>query len=296
MTPLPKNRDTTPTGQARPIRLSGTKKVGVLIAILCTAMVASCVTIDRWISNTVRPLPNPAHKACIDCRNESGTGDTCLVCHPGYKKNHHPIDFTPPKIDLVHVDEKKLPLFAGKIQCFTCHTAEGKHTEGNDKLLRGGPYEDNRQLCFQCHYQDKYSKIDVHVMHEKNGAFRIIEGKLVCTFCHPQNINNLYTTDTVEFKADISFLCLRCHPVMSSPHIRLHFYKVPSEKVKNKMKEFESKNTVILPLVPRGRISCATCHNPHQKGVLVDAGAMAGADSLHRLRTEQGLLCYGCHL
>lgn len=268
----------------------------MLILVLCAALVESCVTIDRFLSNKPPAPPQSDHQACVDCRDESGTGDTCLICHSNYQKNHHPVDFSPPKIDLVQVDEDKFPLFAGKIQCITCHTAKGECSTENDKLLRGGPYDDNRKLCFQCHRQDKYSKIDVHVMHEENGAYRVVEGKLVCTFCHPQNINNLYTTDTVEFKADITFLCLRCHPMMSTPHIRLHFYKVPSEKVKNKMKEFAEKYNVIFPLVPRGRISCATCHNPHQKGVLVDDRAMAGADSAYRLRVEKNLLCYGCHL
>lgn len=272
------------------------KKSGMLIAILFPVLMTSCVNVDRLLSNTERKKPTQAHESCINTGSNSVTGDSCLVCHPDHKKNHHPVDFVPPHIDLVNINEEKFPLFDDKIQCFTCHTADGDYIEGNDKLLRGGPYRDNRQLCFQCHYQDKYSKINVHKMHEDNGGLRIIEGKLVCTFCHPQNINNLYSTETVEFKADISFLCLRCHPAMSSPHIKGHFSIVPSEKTKNKIRAFEEEHNVILPLVPKGRITCATCHNPHQKGVLIDERAMAGADSPNLLRTEKDLLCYGCHL
>jgi predicted CXXCH cytochrome family protein len=296
MTPKPVNGYSIAKGSFHTIRLFLSNKIRVLIVILCAGIVTSCITIDQLLSHSDQKIPNVAHEDCINCQNKSGTGDECLICHPDYKKNHHPINFTPPEFDLVHVDKNKFPLFDGKIQCFTCHTADGMQNAGNDKLLRGGPYSENRQLCFQCHYKDKYSEIDVHLMHEKNGSYRVIYGKLVCTFCHPQNINNLYTTDTVEFKADISFLCLRCHPEMSSPHIRLHFNKVPPEKMKNKIEAFEKKYNVILPLVPKGRITCATCHNPHQKGVLVDEKAMAGADSHYRLRTEKNLLCYGCHL
>lgn len=259
-------------------------------------MVPACIAIDRLLSNTVQSSADRVHEACANCQDDSGTGDGCLTCHSDHKRNHHPINFTPPQSELVHVDTSKFPLFEGKIQCFTCHTAYAAYPVINKKLLRGGPYADSRQLCFQCHYKDKYSEIDVHLMQEKTGELRIIQEKLVCTFCHPQEINNLYTTETVEFKADISFLCLRCHPEMSSPHIRLHFNMVPSEKAKTKIKAFEKKYKVIFPLVTRGRITCATCHNPHQKGVLVDERAMAGADSQYRLRVEKTLLCYGCHL
>ena len=270
------------------------RRAGWFILAICALTLTSCGSLDNFLANR-EEVSNSAHEACISCRDKSEKGDTCLICHPDYTKNHHPIDFAPPENALVHVDKDKFPLFAGKIQCFTCHTTTGPNIDRNQKLLRGGPYGDNRELCFQCHRQDRYSEIDVHKMLQEDGAFRTIEGKLVCTFCHPEDINNLYTTDTVQFKADISFLCLRCHPEMRSPHIRPHFYKVPADTMLAKIDEFVERYKVILPLVPRGRMSCATCHNPHQKGVLVDERAMAGADSPYRLRAEKFLLCYGCH-
>ena len=271
------------------------KRAGVFILAICALTLASCVSIDNFLASSGE-VSNLAHEACVACRGKSEEGDTCLICHPDYTQNHHPINFTPPESTLVQVDIDKFPLFGGKIRCFTCHTTTGPNINRNRKLLRGGPYEDNRELCFQCHSKDKYSEIDVHKMLQEDGAFRTIEGKLVCTFCHPQDINNLYTTNTVQFKADISFLCLRCHPVMRSRHIGAHSNRIPSEKVKATIDESEEKYKIILPLVPRGRISCATCHNPHQKGVLADERAMAGADSPYRLRTEKFLLCLSCHV
>lgn len=296
MTPTPRKRYSLTTSPFRAIRSTSIKKIGIWVSLLGAGMVTSCVTVDRLLSNTEHATPSQAHESCINTGSNPETGDSCLICHHDHKKNHHPVDFTPPHIDLINIDENKFPLFGGKIQCFTCHTADGEYIKGNDKLLRGGPYNDNRTLCFKCHYQDKYSQINVHLMHEEGGGLRTIEGKLVCTFCHPQNINNLYSTETVEFKADISFLCLRCHPEMSAPHIKGHFSIVPTEKTKNKIRAFEDTHNVILPLVPRGKMTCATCHNPHQKGVLIDERAMAGADSEYLLRIEKNLLCYGCHL
>ncbi len=275
--------------------LNSRKKICQLLIVLLAGILASCVTIDQLISKKA-PLVEPPPIDCINTTNQSGNGNACLICHEDYNKNHHPINFIPPEIDLINIDKTKFPLFKGKIQCFTCHTAEGKYTKGNSKLLRGGPYSDIRQLCFHCHYKEKYSEINVHKMQKQNGGFRVIKGKLVCSFCHPQSISNIDTTETIVFKADVPFLCLRCHPEMRDPQIRPHFLKIPSEKIKIKMKEFEEQYNVILPLVPRGKISCSTCHNPHQKGVLISERAMAGADSPSRLRIEKFRLCYGCHL
>jgi cytochrome c peroxidase len=48
-----------------------------------------------------------------------------------------------------------------------------------------------------------------------------------------------------------------------------------------------------LPLVPRDRITCSTCHNPHQEGVLMSGPAAAGTGAVHRLRSAA--ICEGCH-
>ncbi len=267
----------------------------LIIIALTIGLFVSCREIDRLISNQEEEQISYPNEDCVQYQ-ESATGDSCLVCHQDYKKNHHPINFTPPDSILIHVDEKKFPLFDGKIQCLTCHTTENIEGDQDGKILRGGPYDDIRKLCFSCHYQEKYKEINVHRMKNKDGSLRVIQDKLVCTFCHPQHINNLFSTDTIEFKADVPFLCLRCHPEMRDPQIRPHVSKIPSAKMLIQIERFEEENTVILPLVPRGKISCSTCHNPHQQGVLLSAEASAGADSHRRLRINRGKLCYGCHL
>jgi hypothetical protein len=51
----------------------------------------------------------------------------------------------------------------------------------------------------------------------------------------------------------------------------------------------------ILPLDPAtGKITCPTCHNPHERGVLVGK-ADWGADSARRLRSEGLDICQYCH-
>jgi len=59
------------------------------------------------------------------------------------------------------------------------------------------------------------------------------------------------------------------------------------------MKEKEENNDFILPLDPRGRLTCSTCHNPHQPGVMVNDKAAKGAGSKNRLRLTGK--CSDCH-
>ena len=51
------------------------------------------------------------------------------------------------------------------------------------------------------------------------------------------------------------------------------------------MKRTEKQFGIILPLNLDGRIMCATCHNPHEKGVMPDErGAAGGAGEKDRIR------------
>ena len=59
------------------------------------------------------------------------------------------------------------------------------------------------------------------------------------------------------------------------------------------MKQAEERLLVILPLVPRGRITCSTCHNPHQQGVIQHEAAAKGAGATMKLRLPS--ICFACH-
>ncbi|HSG28255.1 MAG TPA: hypothetical protein VLA34_07225, partial [Candidatus Krumholzibacterium sp.] len=53
---------------------------------------------------------------------------------------------------------------------------------------------------------------------------------------------------------------------------------------------------VSLPLFNE-RITCVTCHNPHQEGVLKVEEAAEGSTAEKRLRLKAGRWqCVGCHL
>ncbi len=64
------------------------------------------------------------------------------------------------------------------------------------------------------------------------------------------------------------------------------------------MKASEKKFNIILPLNYKGNITCPTCHNPHERGVLPPGQASAkGASEKYRLRmaAENLQICVACH-
>ncbi|MFA5353530.1 MAG: hypothetical protein WC291_04830, partial [Thermodesulfovibrionales bacterium] len=102
------------------------------------------------------------------------------------------------------------------------------------------------------------------------------------------------TTD-VKFRADVAFLCWRCHPPMPGEFFKQHFLLNLSRPMMQEVKRFEEQKNLLLPMVPRERITCSTCHNPHQKEILVSAPAKVGAGAPSRLRIDSPDLCLACH-
>ncbi len=251
----------------------------VLVLVSCTPRLAK---INAGASQGETPLPQqPA---------PTGVASTaCLDCHQ-YRENHHPIDIAPPD-----ATNYPLPLTEGKITCLTCHVAD--HLEGGEKLLRGGPYADRRDICFQCHRAEAYAEIDPHLMLDAKGAVLSVNNKPVCLLCHAMTPDPARDrTGDVRFRADIAFLCWRCHPPMASPRFfREHFLVEPSPSMLRYIEKREAEWKVTIPLVPRDRITCSTCHNPHQKGVIIYGPSAMGADAQSKLRLPSPKLCLVCH-
>jgi predicted CXXCH cytochrome family protein len=88
-----------------------------------------------------------------------------------------------------------------------------------------------------------------------------------CAYCHITSEK----TGQQQLKAPLSGLCLGCHPDRSSPNEH-GVDIVPSMKVTK------------LPLSKEGKITCATCHDPHE---------MSGYPML--LRASPAELCSKCH-
>jgi hypothetical protein len=221
-------------------------------------------------------------------------------CH-GYSKGTyiHPVDIEPSEEKKAKIP-KGFPLQDGKITCITCHDIYmqcqviriDKGLRRRLMFLRGAPFKRRTDLCFRCHDEKKYKMLDPHNQINENGE--VIAEK--CLYCHTEKPDEKTATfKDVKFYGDLMVLCQRCHGTMerhpgNAPHLRK-----PSEKLLERMKALETYYETILPLDYYGRLTCATCHNPHEKGVIpAGRSGSKGAEEKFRLRLSVDM-CKECH-
>jgi hypothetical protein len=279
-----------------------------------------------------RPVPQPPVQQHLKVKSGAVTDDTnvhytdkyCTVCHEqtprkGNKflkyggddkqlcschyrtagRDVHPSDVEIPK-EFKKRMPNDFPLSNGKIACITCHDVFAQCRDNKTKVaftigrnfLRGGPYKKLITLCFKCHDKTKYEQFNPHKQLDKNG--KIIAKK--CLYCHKK----VPDVKTAEFKdvtliGNLGPLCLRCHNKEEKTTLHGQHLRKPSDKVLARMKQTEIEFGIVLPLNYDGKITCATCHNPHEKGVIPPhrAGAKGGGQK-HRLRLP-GNICIRCH-
>lgn len=131
-----------------------------------------------------------------------------------------------------------------------------------------------------------------------------------CLICHKgvpdtdkvRSINDVTLRVGGEFKE----LCYRCHTVklhpeapgvassmsgIAAPNHLIEPTKIIRQNLRVSMKDA----AIVMPLDPKsGKITCVTCHNPHERGLLYGR-ANWGADSQIRLRSEGTDICQFCH-
>lgn len=223
-------------------------------------------------------------------------------CH-GYTPGTyiHPVDIVPSEEKRSSIP-KDFPLFQGKVSCSTCHdmylqcTVNPQAQVLNRRFLRGAPYLSRTTLCFRCHDETKYRMLDPHNQITKDG--KIVVKK--CLYCHVEKPDEKNATfDAVKLIGNLEVLCYRCHYKQSTLHpINANHLREPSENILSMMKESEKKYNIILPLNYEGKVTCPTCHNPHERGVIPGWKASAkGASEKFRLRlTKKNLtICVACH-
>jgi predicted CXXCH cytochrome family protein len=192
----------------------------------------------------------------------------CDRCHASGKirANIHPLRKVPAKITV----PKGWPLTDGALTCLTCHDQGHEDQPRRPWMLHGGPYATARAVCRNCHTGTDLENSKVHL--------EINEGKS-CELCHkvrPQI--GVDTIKTVTFIATPDLLCLRCHD-QNADDGTVHHTNVLGREVE------DGHFSVKLPLW-KGRVICATCHNPHLK-----------ESSGGRLREslDASAFCQGCH-
>jgi len=223
----------------------------------------------------------------------------CRCHYKTTKRDIHPADIEPPK-EIKKRVPNDFPLRNGEIACITCHDifAQCKDIKTNDtftrgqNFLRGGPYKKLTTLCFKCHDKTKFEKFNPHK--QLNAKKEIVE--LKCLYCHKK----VPDVKTEEFKdvtliGDLGPLCVRCHNKATKGTLHANHLRKPSAKVLARIKQMELELGISLPLSDEGKITCATCHNPHQKGVIpAERVGAKGAGEVHKHRLS-GNMCIKCH-
>ena len=206
----------------------------------------------------------------------------------------------------------------GRLTCIVCHNLvyqclreEYKRRLRNPLFLRGGPYRYRTSICYKCHDIRRYTRLDPHDQITDEGE--ILTSK--CNVCHigTPDVKTVRGIQDVKFKVekDLTRLCRRCHNDMpkhpgtfvaglifpTKKGEEFTHLRVPSEKVLQRLERTTKEKGIIMPLEPgTGRIFCATCHNPHERGIQRLIQADRGADNEQRLRTlKRSDLCLMCH-
>jgi hypothetical protein len=142
-------------------------------------------------------------------------------------------------------------------------------------------------ICFECHKKTEYKIFDPH--DQLNDKGDVVAEK--CLYCHIKKPDTKHETfKEVKLIMDPEMLCLRCH----SSHFHLkhpvnadHIRK-PSAKMLEMMKTTEVLYGLILPLDYNGNITCVTCHNPHERGVIpAEKIGSKGASEKFRIRLPE---------
>ncbi|UCD35405.1 MAG: hypothetical protein JSU90_00835 [Nitrospiraceae bacterium] len=223
-------------------------------------------------------------------------------CH-GYTPGTyiHPVDIVPSEEKKVKIP-KDLPLENDMVTCATCHDmymqcqTTPRFKTLNPRFLRGAPYVSRTTLCFRCHDEKKYAMLDPHNQHTESGAINVDK----CLYCHVEKPDEKSATfKDVRLIGNLEVLCFRCHYKQSKLHpINANHLVKPPDKILKNMQETEKQYGIILPLNYEGKVTCPTCHNPHERGVIPQGRPSAqGASEKYRLRLSgvNMLICVACH-
>ncbi len=215
-------------------------------------------------------------------------------CHLNTSQHYiHPVDIMPSEQIRKRIPST-FPLKDGKIVCSTCHNIflQCRKNDFIGNSLRGAPYQKRYDMCYRCHNPENYTMLNPHKQLDEKKNIIVRQ----CLYCHVEKPDEKYPgTRDVVLKNNIEVLCQRCHNIKGNHSGNVNHLRKPSQKAVQRMNLLKKKYNIILPLDKDGKLTCATCHNPHEKGVIdVNNPSAKGADSRYRHRLP-GKLCKECH-
>jgi hypothetical protein len=213
----------------------------------------------------------------------------CQRCHSGVE--HHPLGVKSAP-GTWKMDFWKAPLENETVVCITCHKPPeclGTVGRENPKFLRGGPYNTVEEFCGRCHEGKKFSSLNPHDQIDETGTIY----KQKCLYCHVTVPSTTAGDEGLKFTDTLTALCVSCHQI--GPHPTQEHQVSMTKAMLATLREYEERRMVRLPLDEDNRVTCVTCHNPHERGLL-KGPAGVGADEDKRLRlTTMSEQCSPCH-
>ncbi len=286
-------------------------------------------------SPTISENPHRDSRSCMACHTSSTGGrenlryggnalQLCRSCHDGRHatREAHAVNLVPSTTIAARIPPD-FPLGPGVLTCLTCHDVsrdcKNEHPAGtpNRNLLRGPPVSGPSAFCLHCHAPESYRPCNAHD--------QMADGKpkmQACAWCHaevPPTDAPLGEDVSCNLRAKSDGVCRNCHPVAQTHPVVAHMGAIPPTEMSWYISAREMQSKMRLPFpqlleyaravkrMPRsipldetGRITCYSCHNPHEKALLPEANPRSvGADAKqavnHRLRIREGKLCVACH-
>lgn len=278
---------------------------------------------DKLLVKSQIPNPHWRKDDCVACHvSDPGEGGSalkaqndrsCLYCHNA--EDHlvtHPVNLEVGKNMLTQMsaDFRQRLVKGNKMNCITCHDVLMQCRKRpsamrlrNSPFMRGGAYNTRTGVCYQCHDKAAYQKLNPHDQVSDGGVLN----KDRCLVCHKgipvQSAGGVVKNVALQSDSNRSEICLNCHRWQPHPGGNMTMFSggkppdhlvVPSDRVRSTLLEMTKKNHLDMPLEPgSGKIYCATCHNPHERGVIKKVALAKGADEKNRLRSKR--ICINCH-
>ena len=257
----------------------------------------------------------------------------CLSCHDGNqaKVGAHPVGRFIPDNDRFTLPQG-WPLNDGKLGCLTCHDVrltcdKTDQAYGNKNFLRDKWLGNKQGFCQNCHNKNGYGRFVPHIMLTGSNDILNLSGKqdvdeATCLFCHVEvpDRNALKRTGNPRLRASQKVLCQICHRMHQKFYSPGHMgAKIPNRMlayifaremlgsdnvIKNEyLTRLEEARATPVHMVPdsNGRITCSTCHNPHQENVFSEYSEMnydlmwlIGPGKVKSLSTSK-TICSKCH-
>lgn len=285
--------------------------------LLAAALISAPLLADKAgnsSSSTKNKAANPHQKlnTCLECHktnnssalNERNLTALCDRCHRDMTDHAiiHPVDMPVPKKMYRAMDadfKAAVDRSKGKLSCVVCHDFsqhDSKSTKTKPLLTIRGAGTKRSNQCYSCHPANEYQRLNPHDQVDAKGSIN----KKKCLICHVQTPQQLADGRVrkgklhPEFESDRKELCRNCHRPPIHPGKSIKHLAKPVEAVALHRTKMQKELSIELPLEPStGRMYCATCHNPHERGVIKNPRLSEGSSNQNRLRYH--FVCMVCH-